>query len=527
MSFWGSKNKSGSKPAPPKIRVERIAAAKKPTPLPSKLASRPQEIKRALHSPASSSPSSSRDSPATTPSDRYESSRLQPRKRKAQKQKTSTQQRLIESDDESDGAISSTSCEDPYKKHKVDRLIDSERKVRSQVAFSDEGGNFDMIHAAEVTSPGKKAKIVTDGNVETVTVELVYPSASQREREVKPRDFPNGKSNSVFRFHLIFGNDQINSTTEILEIARHVTDNYLTQEQKSPFLDPDSGIIRRLKRAENLLRRDNITEQNKELLDGFKGAVEIYNSALDSLIMKGNLARNLDSIHRLDEKMVHFILRQVYDRAVSPKVDLLKQYENGTDNVYGELKPSFVSEILAETKLKSSQVFVDFGSGVGNVVLQAALESGCESWGCEMMENACKLAEAQEREFAARCRLWGIEPGSVSLERGNFLENNRFHEAMRRADVILVNNQAFTPELNQRLIDLFLDAKDGCKIVSLRSFVPHGHTLSRNSNNPVNMLRVVKKHYYADRVSWTDAPGEYFIATKDSERMREFGTDDD
>lgn len=273
-----------------------------------------------------------------------------------------------------------------------------------------------------------------------------------------------------------------------------------------------------------MLRKDKVTEQSKELLDGFKDAVEIYNSALDGLIKQGNLARNLDAIHSLDEKMVHFILRQVYDRAVSPKVDLLKQYENGTDNVYGELKPRFVSEILAETNLRSDQVFVDFGSGVGNVVLQAALESGCESWGCEMMENACKLAEAQEKEFAARCRLWGIKPGSVSLERGNFLENNRFHEAMRRADVILVNNQAFTPELNQRLIDLFLDAKNGCKIVSLRSFVPHGHTMNRNSNNPVNMLQVVKKQYYADRVSWTDAPGNYFIATKDSERMREIGS---
>jgi H3 lysine-79-specific histone-lysine N-methyltransferase len=193
MSFWGSKNKSGIKPAPPKIRVERIAVARKPAPLPSKLASRSQEVQRTLHSPARSSPSSSRDSPATPPSSRRDSSRLQPRKRKAQKQKSPTQQRLIESDDEDDGATSSTSYEDPHKKQRVNRPVDSKRKIRSQVAFSEEhGGNFEMIHAAEVTSAGKKSKVATNITAETVTVELVYPSASQRERSVRSRNFKIG-----------------------------------------------------------------------------------------------------------------------------------------------------------------------------------------------------------------------------------------------------------------------------------------------------------------------------------------------
>ncbi|CAG8627027.1 7573_t:CDS:2, partial [Scutellospora calospora] len=45
------------------------------------------------------------------------------------------------------------------------------------------------------------------------------------------------------------------------------------------------------------------------------------------------------------------------------------------------LLPDFVSEILRKTRLNHEQVFVDLGSGVGNVVLQAALEIGAESWG--------------------------------------------------------------------------------------------------------------------------------------------------
>lgn len=321
------------------------------------------------------------------------------------------------------------------------------------------------------------------------------------------------------RYELIFGKDRIDPLHEIYDIARLVTDVYLTKAQAEPFTDPNTGFIRRIDRAKNMLSRDI---KNAALQQGFKDAVKSYNVALDKLVREGSLAKNLDTMHEIPFEMVCCILRQVYDRAVSPQVDLLKQYENGTDNIYGELLPPFVSKILGETQLKSDQVFVDLGSGVGNVVLQAALEVGCESWGCEMMENACRLAEAQEKEFAARCRLWGIQTGTVRLVRGDFLESDPIKEVMKRADVILVNNQAFTPQLNRRLIDLFLDVKNGCKIVSLRSFVPHDHKITaRNRDDPVNVLDVVKGEYYDKSVSWTDVGGDYFIATKDDQRLKD------
>ena len=76
---------------------------------------------------------------------------------------------------------------------------------------------------------------------------------------------------------------------------------------------------------------------------------------------------------------------------------------------------------------------VDLGSGVGNVVLQAALEIGCESWGCEMMPNACTLADLQQAEFKARCRLWGITPGKTRLVQGDFLTEQSIIEVLKRA----------------------------------------------------------------------------------------------
>jgi H3 lysine-79-specific histone-lysine N-methyltransferase len=204
-------------------------------------------------------------------------------------------------------------------------------------------------------------------------------------------------------------------------------------------------------------------------------------------------------------------------------VESLRQYENGTDNVYGELLPRFISDIFKQTRLKSNQVFVDLGSGVGNVVLQAALEIGCESWGCEVMQNACELADLQHSEFKSRCRLWGLTPGEVHLFRGDFLNEESIAKALRKADVVLINNQAFTPQLNDKLVNHFLDLKEGCQIVSLKSFVPTGHKIqSRNLNSPLNLLSVEKKNYWSECVSWTNAGGQYFIATKDSSRLKAF-----
>ena len=138
-----------------------------------------------------------------------------------------------------------------------------------------------------------------------------------------------------------------------------------------------------------------------------------------------------------------------------------------------------------------------------------------------MMQNACDLADLQQAEFKARCRLWGIAPGKTHLTRGDFLTEENIIAVLKRADVVLINNQAFTPQLNNELINHFLDMKEGCQIVSLKSFVPAGHKIqSRNLYSPINLLKVKQKNYWSNSVSWTDVGGTYFIATKDSSRLK-------
>lgn len=307
--------------------------------------------------------------------------------------------------------------------------------------------------------------------------------------------------------------DDFKALEDIREVIETIICNYLPSSEADMMQNDSTGLIRRLKRA---VERRSGSE--------YIGHVQEWNETLCELRQSGTVARTIDEWKTVDLKLLERILTQTYSRTVSPRVHMLRHYQNGTDNVYGELLPKFISLILNEdTKMKSDQIFVDLGSGVGNCVLQAALEVGCESWGCEMMENACDLAELQKKEFSARCRLWGLSVGKMHLERGNFLENANILKVLQKADVILVNNQAFTPKLNEDLTNLFLDLKEGAKVVSLKSFVPHGHKISqKNLSAACNHLDVVPKTYYSACVSWTDAPGTYYVSTKDSARVQAF-----
>jgi H3 lysine-79-specific histone-lysine N-methyltransferase len=304
-----------------------------------------------------------------------------------------------------------------------------------------------------------------------------------------------------------------NPIEDIIESISHMCEHYFPEKQAEYLTDEITGYPRRFRKAYREL-------SGRQLLT----ALDDFNAFIAKSVDDGTIPRFLRTRHNVPLPLVERILSQVYARTVSPQVSILKQYENGTDDVYGELLPRFVHQIFLDTHLRSDQVFVDLGSGVGNVVLQAALEIGCESWGIERMPNPSGLAAKQVAEFVPRCKRWALKPGKATVLQGDFLQSPQIDEVLKRADVILVNNQAFTPTLNQALTMKFLDLKDGCRIVSLRSFLPDNWQIrERNLQDPRNLLSSnLKKEYFSGSVSWTDRGGNYYVATKDPNRLEAF-----
>jgi H3 lysine-79-specific histone-lysine N-methyltransferase len=316
------------------------------------------------------------------------------------------------------------------------------------------------------------------------------------------------------RFELVLPleSDGYDSTADIEETIDQICRNYFPATQSSSLCDELTGFKRRLKRS-----------RDKNDLQAYSTAIVEFNALITSSLADSTIQTTLDNLHNLPLPLVERIINQTYCRTISPQVQLLKQYENGTDNVYGELLPRFAHDVFFETELRSDHVFVDLGSGVGNVVLQAALETGCEAWGIEQMANPARLGAAQLVEFEERCKRWSLRPGKVTLLQGDFLISEEIDKVLKRADVVLVNNQAFTPALNEKLMLKFLDLKEGARIVSLKSFVPEKWEIKARSLDDVrNVLSVRRKAYGTRSVSWTDEAGDWFVAIKDSRNLETF-----
>ncbi len=503
-----------AKKAPPQIIRKTVRVLKKPViPLqahrPLLLGAQPfvNGTKRKDTTPRpSTTPASSRQASKEP----VERTRKQPAKQVRRSSPADSTPHFTSSDDED---------EQPRKRAKMSPkdLIDPVRRIRDLQAFAQaDSGTLEIVHAADIANSTITEHLrdkyeaffttLAGHEDECPTVELQYPSASQRERYelVKPTDY------SDFR-----------PITEIFENMKIVAEHYLDDiTAEKIFCEEDgTGICQQLKRPIVDAQKGRPGAQSR-----FIDLVESYNQLLESKCKDGTIAKHMDSMTTLPLKLVeHIIKGQIYARTVSPQVHLVRQYEGFSDNVYGELLPMFLSRIFKETRLKSDQIFVDLGSGVGNCVLQAALETGCESWGCEMMDNPHKLAGLQAREFPARCRLWGIKPGSIKLIHDDFLKNDEISNVLKRADVILINNQAFTAELNDKLKYKFLDLKEGAQIVSLKYFRDPQHRIKEsNMENPVNVLTVKEMERFSGMVSWSDDPGKWYLQRKDGRELERF-----
>jgi len=84
----------------------------------------------------------------------------------------------------------------------------------------------------------------------------------------------------------------------------------------------------------------------------------------------------------------------------------------------------------------------------------------------------------------------------------------------------LVNNYAFSSDTNDQLRRLWLDVKDGAKIVSLKSFVPAKWKLEERTSGDITALfKVEKREFWSGSVSWTNREGEWFLHEMDRSRL--------
>ncbi|KAF3179230.1 Nucleosomal histone H3-Lys79 methylase [Orbilia oligospora] len=412
--------------------------------------------------------------------------------------------RLSSSEDESDN---NSEMSDLRRKSRASRSLESDvtiysgekRNMVNPDSFTDRPLRIvDARSIANLSTGGYKLYFPQDPGLPTdVSVHHVGSPLTEKYSLVIPDDLDE--------FRPI---DDISSTVET------VAKCLMTNDQAEAILNEENGILRRLNRFKN-------TKKQRDYMCVLKE----YNVLVRDMRKNGTMKQNIENLEVLPSTLVDYILTQCYQRVVSKEAKLVKEDEKAfTDNVYGELLGPLLRQMFQKAGLRPSSVFVDLGSGVGNAVLHTALEYGCESWGVEMMARAAKVAENQAKEFKYRTRLWGINTGSVTLKHASFFNCDEIDAAMKRADVLLVNNFAFQAKTNDQLVLKFLDLKDGAKIISLKPFVEAGRVINdRNCGDPLNNFRSETfEAFGGGNVSWTDSSLKWYLTTVDREPVRSY-----
>ena len=512
LSFLQPKKKKD----PPKLvkRVETIVV-KRAIPSVAVVPSRPVKAapkshlhgsaRKASSSPGLHTPTSSRPS-SKEPVERV---RTEQTRAKSNKRSSPSAARLSSEDEDDDPQ--------PKKRSRIEQVIDPTRQIRDLEAFDkDRFIRSQRVHAYDIAN----STLVQSNRT---SYETFFTDLSQDE-DVDPIvkvEYPGGAVD-LERFQILkpVDHSDFQPIAEILENMKIVSEYYLdTPNALKLFNINGSGMYQALDRARKAGDKHTVGAQTQ-----FTDKISEYNKFIQGRRNDGTIANAIDRMRTIPLPVLKRIIEgEVYSRTVSPNVNTLRQYEGFSDNVYGELKPEFLSRIFKETGLRSDQIFVDLGSGVGNCVMQAALETGCTAWGCEMMNNPAELAVLASQEFKTRCKLWGLKPGLIHLIHDDFLENLVIAEVMKKADVILINNQAFNSPLNDTIKHKLLDCKEGAQIVSLKYFRDPQHRIKvTNLNDPINVLRVQEKDRYRNMVSWSDDPGKWYLHTKDSSELKRF-----
>lgn len=222
--------------------------------------------------------------------------------------------------------------------------------------------------------------------------------------------------------------------------------------------------------------------------------------------------------------LLRHIINLCYSHAIK-EPEKLNIYEPFSPEVYGETSFDMVARILDEVQNLNNETFIDLGSGVGQVVLQAAASNQFkECYGVEKAETPAMYAKLMEKEFRKWMDWYGKTYTEFTLEKGDFLED-KWVNTINECGVVFVNNFAFGPVVNHHLKSRFQTMKEGSRVISSREFCPmHFKFNKRNLSELGAMMRVteIKPRSEEASVSWTGNNVSYYLHIVDRTRLEKY-----
>ncbi|XP_017758747.1 PREDICTED: histone-lysine N-methyltransferase, H3 lysine-79 specific isoform X1 [Eufriesea mexicana] len=258
--------------------------------------------------------------------------------------------------------------------------------------------------------------------------------------------------------------------------------------------------------------------------ESMKNLCDRFNRAIDSLVQleKGTSLPSQRLNKRPSRGLLRHILQQTYNQAVV-EPDKLNQYEPFSPEVYGETSYELVCQMIDQIDVTDDDVFVDLGSGVGQVVLQMAAATLCKICiGVERADVPSRYAQSMEVNFRKWLNWYGKRCGEYRLVKGDFLADEH-RESITGATIVFVNNFAFGPTVDHQLKERFADLRDGARIVSSKSFCPLNFRITdRNLSDIGTIMHVSEMSPLKGSVSWTGKPVSYYLHVIDRTKLERY-----
>jgi hypothetical protein len=152
------------------------------------------------------------------------------------------------------------------------------------------------------------------------------------------------------------------------------------------------------------------------------------------------------------EKQVSDMIDKSYSEVITHP-QMLNQYKKMSSQTYGESNIPLVSKLVAKNKQMEGKIFVDLGSGVGQVCMMvAALSRASKCFGIELMPNPARYAPNLLANFQSRAQQSGVTLCPIELIEGDFLKSEAVKTALSSAGLVYMNNPRFTPDLNLQVL---------------------------------------------------------------------------
>ncbi|EGT46215.1 hypothetical protein CAEBREN_19078 [Caenorhabditis brenneri] len=178
-----------------------------------------------------------------------------------------------------------------------------------------------------------------------------------------------------------------------------------------------------------------------------------------------------------------------------------------------------MASIFKELELGPKDVFLDMGSGIGNLVMLASLITPIKrSVGIEILDTPAKLAEEQKLWFSRILSHIGKKHRPFELIHDDCTKTKYLKE-VRQATIIFMNNFSFPPELMTKIKKMLVFCENGRRIITTERLFPADRTgntvgVVQDLNDVETFMDERVMHCIGENcVSWTHKPIPFYLYT--------------